>query len=257
MKIGVCGDVGRAILAKEMGYDYIEENLSRIGQMTDSEFDSTVKGYEKADMPVYSFNGYIPRHIAIYEKSAIEEIRKFSLVAIERASILGGKVCVLGSGAQRRIPEGMDRTLAEERFLDVVHVCGEIADKKGIKIAIEPLSKNETNFINFVEEGADIARKSGLKNVGTLVDFFHFFMNNDTKESLLSSKDMLFHTHIARPNPDRLMPIEEDLPILKKWADMLKEMNYKGTISVEAIFMDKFESMVKERTKYLQVFRNV
>ena len=257
MKIGICGSVNKAEIAKKMGFDYIEENLAKIAEISDTEFSETVNFYERLDMPVYSFNCYLPSEISVYGEGAFEEIKKYSEKAIERAYALGGSICVFGSGGQRKIPDGMDRKIAEKKFLSIVTACAEIADKKGINLVVEPLSRSDTNLINTVEEGAEFARATGLSNVGALVDFYHFFKNGDTEESLKSAKDILIHTHIARPNPDRMMPTEEDIPTLKHWADMLKEINYSGAISLEAKYGDSFEDMITERTKYLQVVREV
>ena len=255
MKIGVCATSAKAAIVKELGYDYIEENLSAIQKMTDESFREVQKLYETLDLPVYSFNNFFPGTITLYGEDSLETIRAYAEVALDRAQALGGKVCVFGSGKARNIGEGVDRAFAEQRFLDVLGLCGEMADKRGILIAVEPLNKNETNYINTVTDGASVARKLGMANVGGLVDFYHFFMENEPDSNLFDAKDTLLHAHLARPNADRLPPKAEDVETLAHWADLLKKINYKGALSIECRFGTELESLLSEATPFVQVFR--
>ena len=78
MKIGICGSVDKAEIAKKMGFDYIEENLAAIAEISEAEFIERVKFYERLDMPVYSYNCYLPKGISIYGEDAFTEIKKYS-----------------------------------------------------------------------------------------------------------------------------------------------------------------------------------
>ncbi len=257
MKIGVCGGIEKAIIAKSIGYDYAEENLNKVAKMSDREFAVLVKAYEKLDFPVYSFNCFFGAENLLFEDDSLVEVKTYAENAIARAKALGGSVCVVGSGKARNVAEGMDRAFCERRFVDILKVCGEIAEKNGIILAIEPLSYKETNLINKVHEGADFARRSGSKSVGVLVDFFHFFMNNETDDGLVGCEDVLWHAHLARANVDRMMPSEEDMPTIAKWVDMLKAANYKGHISLEGKYGDDFEKGMTATLPFVAPFKSV
>ena len=257
MKIGVCGGITRSIIAKSLGYDYAEENLNKVAKMTDKDFSELVKAYEKLDFPVYSFNCFFGPENILFEDDSIANVKTYAEGAVARAKALGGSVCVVGSGKARNVNEGMDRAFCEQRFVDILSVCGEIAEKNGIILAIEPLSPKETNLINKVCEGADFARRSGSKNVGVLVDFFHFFMNNETDTGLVGCEDVLWHAHLARANVDRKMPSEEDIPTVAKWVDMLKAANYKGHISLEGKYGDDVEAGLIAALPYVAPFKSV
>ncbi|MBQ8743421.1 MAG: sugar phosphate isomerase/epimerase [Clostridia bacterium] len=254
MKIGVCGGIREAEIIKRTGYDYVEENLSVVTSLSEGAFSDLVSAYEKIDIPVYSFNCFFG-NISIHDDGALDFVKKYAELAIGRARTLGGKICVIGSGRQRKIPDGVDREIAEKRFCDVISICGDIAEKNGIEIAIEPLSKRETNLINFVSEGADFAERSGKSNVGTLVDFFHFFVNGETDDGLTKANGTLIHAHLARPNADRKMPLDEDIPTLIKWTDMLKNVDYKGCVSLEGLFDADLEADLASVYPKLASFR--
>ena len=89
-----------------------------------------------------------------------------------------------------------------------------------------------------------------------MVDFFHFFMNGDN--GLGCAEGLLFHAHLARANPDRLMPTDEsEKPTLKKWAAMLRAIDYRGDLSLEGFFGDDLETTLKLTRPLLDVFKNL
>lgn len=253
MKIGVSGSIKRASVIKSLGYDYIEEMLETIAGLSESEFVERVSLYEKLDLPVYSFCCFFSGNMSLYQENSLAEVKKYASHAIDRAYRLGGKICVIGSGGVRMIREGVSREFAEKRFTDVISICGEIADKYGIKIAIEPLNSNETNFINTVSEAANIAKMSKKQNVGSLVDFFHFFMENESDDGVIKNADTLIHAHLARPNIDRHTPKTEDIQTVTHWFELLKKIEYQGALTIEANFVD----LENELRETMEFFKNI
>ena len=53
------------------------------------------------------------------------------------------------------------------------------AAEHNIKLAIEPLNRFETDFVNTVDQGLEFCRRVGHDNVGLLLDTFH--MNIEEK----------------------------------------------------------------------------
>ena len=48
---------------------------------------------------------------------------------------------------------------AEDRFVDILKIIGEEGARLGIRLAVEPLNRDETNFINTVGEATRIAAR--------------------------------------------------------------------------------------------------
>ena len=253
MKIGVCGGIERAPIIKKLGFDYIEENLSKTAGLTEDKFEELLEKYRELGLPVYSFNCFFG-DVSMYAENSVEEIKKYASRALERAYRLGGKICVIGSGKARAIPAGESREFAEQRFTDIVSLCADIANEYGIKIVIEPLNSHETNFVNTVSAATRIAESTCRENVGALVDFFHFFMENESEDGVISNADSIVHAHIARPNEDRLSPKAEDVETVAHWAELLKSIGYDGAISLECRYKN-FEDDIKEARKYMEFFR--
>ena len=253
MKFGVCCGVNNALTLKNAGYDYIEANFTSITTLSEQDFDAMLTEAGSLALPVYATNCFFPGDIDLYGEGAQQRVSEYAARGFSRVAKLGVKMCVIGSGKARNIPDGEDRAVIEQKFTDLLSVLGELAMPYGIKIAIEPLSFNETNFINKVGEAVALAEKCGKSNVGALVDFFHFHMNGEADDGLLCAKGRLFHAHIARPN-DRQMPTENELPILEKWAALLAEIGYDGTLSLEGGYGKDFQQTLENTRPLLSVF---
>ncbi|MBQ3004483.1 MAG: sugar phosphate isomerase/epimerase [Clostridia bacterium] len=258
MKIGACGSIFKAPAIKEAGFDFLETAFWKFGNtMTDEEFSSQAKEFEKIGLPVQSYNCFFPNGMKIYEDGAFEEIRKHLETAFPRTASIGGKIAVIGSGAARRVPEGMDKALADKKFLDILSLSAEIADKYSMKVVIEPLNFDETNFINTVGQGADFARKCGKENVGVLVDFFHFELVNEEKDALNAVSDVLLHAHLSNrtANECRRVPTADDIDALKEWAGMLKAADYKGDVAIECDFTEDYRADLKIAKEMMELFK--
>lgn len=53
---------------------------------------------------------------------------------------------------------------------------GQVADyaeKRGVTIILEPVNRYEIDYINSVDQGAELVRKMGRKNFALMPDVFH------------------------------------------------------------------------------------
>jgi len=257
MKIGVCSGVSGAAVVKRTGYDYLEENFARISGLTDEEFESVYNQYKSVGITVYATNGFMPNGISIYQPDALDIIEKHAKRGFERVSRLGVKVCVVGSGKQRMMGGLVSRKEAEIRFVEILKMIGDMAKEYGIRLAIEPLKFEETDFIHTVAEANELAVRSGRENVGSLVDFYHFYLNGEKDDGVECARGRLFHAHIARPNADRRMPSEAELPTLRKWAEMLKNVGYTGGISLEGNMGEDYEKTLRDTLPLMDCFKKI
>ncbi|MBQ8380262.1 MAG: sugar phosphate isomerase/epimerase [Clostridia bacterium] len=253
MEIGVCCGVEKAGIVEGLGFNYVEESLSGIAELSDESFERKLAKSQTAGIPVSALNCFFKSDTPLFSDNYLDVAGEYALRALSRAAALGAKICVIGSGKARSIPEGMTRAFAEERFIELLRIIGKTAEKYNICIAIEPLNKSETNFITTVGEAYAIAKKVGLKNVGTMIDFHHFSVENESGDDLTEFKDLIFHAHIARGNAERCVPNAEDKSDLKRWAELLRKIDYKGMLSIEARYVD-FKKELSEGREYLREF---
>ena len=236
--LGICG-TGHAEAAKAAGLDYLEANVTGflMPENSDEEFAANKALAATITPPIYSANGFFPGEIKIVGPEAdIERAVKYSRTALRRASEIGIKILVLGSSGSRSIPEGFSREEARKQFIDFLKRIAPDAEKNGVIVAIEPLQTEETNFINTVPEGAQIARETGSEYIAVIADLFHMARMKESPEDIINSADKLVHCHIAEVEERTAPGVKGDdfTPYLKA----LKSIKYDGRMSVECSWQD-------------------
>ena len=236
--LGICG-TGHAEAAKAAGLDYLEANVTGflMPENSDEEFAANKALAATITPPIYSANGFFPGEIKIVGPEAdIERAVKYSRTALRRASEIGIKILVLGSSGSRSIPEGFSREEARKQFIDFLKRIAPDAEKNGVIVAIEPLQTEETNFINTVPEGAQIARETGSEYIAVIADLFHMSRMKEPPEDIINSADKLVHCHIAEVEERTAPGVKGDdfTPYLKA----LKSIKYNGRMSFECSWQD-------------------
>ena len=236
--IGICG-LNRAPAAVACGLDYLEANVSSflVPEQPDSVFAAQRKMADTLGLPIYSANGFFPRDILVVGPDAdLERAGRYAEVAIRRAAEAGIKILVLGSSRSRTIPEDFPREEAEDQFLSLLNNMVPVAEECDVIVAIEPLQESETNFIDTVEEGAEMARKTGSPHICVIADIFHMMRVGETPSGILAAADKLVHCHIAEVG-DRTAPGvagDDFTPYFRA----LKKIGYTGRISFECKWHD-------------------
>ena len=236
--LGICG-TGHAEAAKAAGLDYLEANVTGflMPENSDEEFAANKALAATITPPIYSANGFFPGDIKIVGPEAdIERAVKYSQTALRRASEIGIKILVLGSSGSRSIPEGFSREEARKQFIDFLKRIAPDAEKNGVIVAIEPLQTEETNFINTVPEGAQIARETGSEYIAVIADLFHMARMKEPPEDIINSADKLVHCHIAEVEERTAPGVKGD--DFTPYLNALKSIKYDGRMSFECSWQD-------------------
>lgn len=106
------------------------------------------------------------------------------------------------------------------------------AKKEGVRIAVEPLNRFETNFLNRHDQAILLATEVG-ENCGVCLDAFHMNIEEaNFRKALLETGNRLFDFHVADNN--RMAPGMGAL----NWRDIvgtLNEIGYNGALTVEFV----------------------
>ena len=244
-RIGVCTGVSNADAVKKAGGHHIELGLSSFANpdKDEAKFDEDLQEALSCGLPVCSTNGFFPGSIKVTgPKADHEKAVQYAETALRRAHEAGIQVCVLGSSGSRNIPEGFSRQEAERQFVEMLKKLAPIAKKYDIVIAIEPLQKSESNFINTVQEGYEIAKKVKHPNVGVNADIFHMLREGEGPQSLLNAgRKYIRNVHIAE-KANRTAPGVDGDDFTPYFA-ALKKIKYSGNLSIECGWSD-FKSQV-------------
>ena len=243
MKIGACISVDRLETAAGIGFDYAELAVTAVNSLSEVQ----LKALQSSPIPIETFNCLFPGDLPLI-KSEDALIRSYLNPAFEKLASIGGKLVVFGSGGARRIPEGCPYREALKRMVHIVRLIGDAAKEYRLKVAIEPLRFEETNFIHTLAEGAALAAAADHPNVGLLLDTFHFRSNREPVSQIGLIRD-IDHVHIASLR--RTAPVVEELPVYREVFDQLKASGYEGRISIECGYQD-FEAEAAEGLKVLR-----
>ncbi|MFW5844696.1 MAG: sugar phosphate isomerase/epimerase family protein [Planctomycetota bacterium] len=239
MRIGCCAEPAQASQLAAAGFDFLEANVQRDLQPADatSQRDAAVADLADGALPVESFNCFFPGDMPLLGPSVDERaILDYADRTLRRAARAGASVIVLGSGGARRLPPGMDPAAAAEDFLPLLRGIGDRAGAHGVRVALEPLRRAETDFINTVAAGWDLVRRADHPAIGLLADLYHVGQEDEDLEPLVAADCRLLHVHIADP-VTRDAPVVDD-PVYRRFFGHLQAMDYDGRISIEARWED-------------------
>lgn len=238
-QIGVCTSVQNAEIVQKANGQYIEEAIRGFLIPTESEaaFAANRTAAQNSVLPIYSGNVMFPGEFKLLGPEMDEEkVLAFARTAYGRASSIGMKMLVLGSGGARRIPEGYDRQKAREEFIAVCRKLAAIAADAGVMVVLEPLNSAETNFVTTVTEGAEIVREVNHPNFRLLADFYHMMREGEPAEAILKTEGLLYHCHIAEKENRTAPGVKGD--DFRPFFRALRRIGYQGAISIECRWDD-------------------
>jgi sugar phosphate isomerase/epimerase len=138
----------------------------------------------------------------------------------------------------------MKKEVAIEQFSRMLRTVGDVAQEYGVRIAIEPLNKSETNLINTLAEGLEICRLVNHPNVFVLNDFYHSDIEGENYDALHDAKELLIHTHTC--DRDRNCPtLEKDGEYIIPAIRELASTGYDARVSFECGFKPDFITALK------------
>jgi len=254
MKFGCCTAYQNAPLLAAAGYDYIELGISGIAAMSEEEFATCRAALDAAGIYSEAANLFFPATMRLTGPNIdLAAIGAYIKRALGRMDKLGMEVAVIGSSGARNIPECFDMEAGRRQFADALTLAGELAEQYDITIAVEPLNHGETNLIFTVQDGIDIARRTGRDNVATIADLYHMHKNGENYDAVRTTGGMVAHVHIAYP-PNRSYPTPDDDYNYAAFFAALRDHGYDKRISVEGAARDFENDIIKSMEFFRRYF---
>lgn len=253
MKFGACCDFSKVSLLEKIGFDYIEANVTVVASMDEDKFEETARMLDGAKIKCEAACCLFPGDLKVTGPEAdMAKIEAYLDGAFARLERLGVKSVVFGSGGARRVPDGFDRAKAWHQLVCVGRLLADKADKHGITMVMEHLNKGETNIVNCQQEALDLTLDIDRPSFRVLTDFYHVWLENDTREDIAACKGLLEHCHVVNPVGRVGMKLGDGIPY-ENFFGGLADCGYRGRISYEgAINEDKAE---EELTNSLATMR--
>lgn len=120
-----------------------------------------------------------------------------------------------------------------------IKYCANYAKDNGVKLAIEPLNRFETDLINTVDQGLELLDRIGMDNVGFLLDTFHMNIEEgNIPEAIRKCKGKIYDLHTCANT--RGVPGDDNFD-WKAIAQALKDADYNSYCLIESFTPDCVE----------------
>lgn len=190
-------------------------------------------------------------HLTAFDPRTRNETAKYLRELAQACADLGGSILVFGSPAQRSLERGMNRDQAMANAMEVFCAVMPIFADCGVTLCIEPLTPNETDFLNTCADARKLIE---------MVDHPSFQLIQDVKAMLSEATpipqliaeyaDVTRHFHV---NDDNLlgpgMGPTDYHPIFRA----LLDSRYDGWVSVEVFdYRPGAAHIARESLSYMQ-----
>lgn len=153
-------------------------------------------------------------------------------------------------GRVRGPVEKDNRQESEKRFLNSLEEVALYAEPKSVTIAVEPVNRYEINFINRVDEAAEIIGRIKRPNVKIMPDVFHMNIEETSIEASLAAYiDDIAYIHFADSN--RWAPGMGHLNF-PNIVHVLKSLGYEGYITAEILPFPTPDEAALQASHYLK-----
>jgi D-psicose/D-tagatose/L-ribulose 3-epimerase len=115
--------------------------------------------------------------------------------------------------------------------VDGLRAAGEYAGERGVRIALEPISRFETYLLNRADQALAMVADVDLPNLGVCLDTFHMNMEEEAPlEAIRSVGSKMFDFHVADSNR---RPPGQGAIDWSQILDCLDEIGYEGHLTAE------------------------
>jgi D-psicose/D-tagatose/L-ribulose 3-epimerase len=242
-------DAGLAARAAGLGFDLLEVCVETTDGLS---AEALVAAGEAAGIGFTVCGAFGPeRDLAHADPGPRRAAQEYLAWCVELAAEIGAPlVCgpMYSAVGKRRLEDPDARAAERARAVDGLRRAADHAGQHGVRLALEPLNRYETDLVNTTEQGLELCAEVGAPSLGLLLDTYH--MNIEEKslgEAIRAAGDRIFHFHACEN--DRGTPGTGHVP----WDDVfaaLRDVAYTGPVVIES-----FTPRVREIARAVSLWR--
>ena len=223
--------------ARETGFDIYELAVEDPDSFTP---ELVKKAADKAGIAVHICGAFgTERDISSENPEYREKGKQYIRRLIDMAEIVGSPYVagpMYAATGKARLAAKEEKEQQYKWAVENLKELCQYAQEKGIRLALEPLNRFETDFMNTVAQGNELIDAVDMPNLGFLLDTFH--MNIEEKsipDAIRAAGSRIFDFHACAN--DRGTPGEDHLD----WNGIrtaLQEVSYDGAVVIESFTTD-------------------
>ncbi|MBN2075083.1 MAG: sugar phosphate isomerase/epimerase [Dehalococcoidales bacterium] len=236
--------------AKELGFDVLDINVAHPERFPAEKVGEKIK---EVEIEVVTTIG-MPQDSNIIHPDPT--VRKQGLATLKKMvdinAEIGSEIIAGVIYASWGYITGKPRTEEEWKWsVENMREAAEYAKSKGdILLAVEPVNRFETHFINIAEDAVEYCKEIGTGNMKILLDAFHMIREemNFTDAVNICGREYLGYVHVCENN--RGIPGTGLVP-WREFFTALKNIDYDGPLSIES-----FDPGFEELNRLCAIWRN-
>ncbi len=238
--------------ATELGFDAVELFLPGPDEVAVSAIHEQLDATGLKVAAVGTGAGMVRHQLSL--TSPDPDIRKKALAFILRMIQFGGELgapAIIGSMQGRWSPQ-IPKDEALHLLTEALRTLSAESARFQVPLIYEPLNRYETNLVNTLGEGVQLIQEGELSNVRLLADLFHMNVEeSDLPLALRQAGAAVGHLHFVDSNR---RPAGAGHLDFEPIAQALREMNYQGYASAEALPLPDSESAARQT---IETFRSL
>jgi D-psicose/D-tagatose/L-ribulose 3-epimerase len=236
--------------AKKLGFDVLDINVAHPERFPAEKVSEKIKevGIEAVTTIGMPQDSNIIHPDPAVRKQGLNTLKKMVDINVE----IGSKIIDGVIYASWGYITGKPRTEEEWKWsVENMREAAEYAKSKGdIILAVEPVNRFETHFINIAEDGVKYCKDVGTGNMKILLDAFHMIREemSFTDAVNICGREHLGYVHVCENN--RGIPGTGLVP-WREFFTALKNIDYDGPLSIES-----FDPGFEELNRLCAIWRN-
>lgn len=218
--------------AARLGFNGVELALKRAHEINTSRLQQLLEDNNLEVSSISTGQVYADGNLSLTheDRQIREEVKNIFKELIDLAAGFGKMVNI----GRVRGPIGTrNKTEVEQLFIEVSRDLCQYALQKEVTLILEPVNRTEIDFINNVEQGADLMKKINMPNMMLMPDVYHMHLEDGPIGPTLARHiDHIRYIHLADSN--RLAPGQGKTDFGEIFR-CLRTANYDGWVAVEIL----------------------
>ena len=179
------------------------------------------------------------RDLVSEDREVIESTQQYVRAAVDMAARAGARTLAgpIYSPVGKTWPmHASERATTVRRLVENLRPVADHAAERGVTLALEPLNRFETSFMNTAEQVLEVVDRVASPALGVLLDTFHMNIEeHDPAAAIRLCKGHLAHFHAC--GCDRGAPGSDQIP-WRRIASALRDTGYGGPLVIESFTVE-------------------